>query len=239
MKEQRQRDKKEVLVYEIFSKIFLVLGFISIFMAITLDDQRPDENWMTYGIIVFLVFNAISLYLKSIIRGDKEVNKLEKKKEMYNNLELSEVNFSSIEEIKTGLTENKFELLSNGYYHKRIKGAGVCLYAKFLKTENLEDAVVRESMKIKKFYENNCAAINGILFVGLKEIKEADKAYIKTLSRDYLLLEEASLNKSQISIITVLIDGENNKAYYLEAFDSYKTKIYSYGSIVLRKIFKK
>lgn len=239
MKEHRQKDKKEVLVYEIFSKIFLVLGFISIFLAIMLDDQRPDENWMTYGIIVFLLLNVVSLYLKSIIKADKDVNKLEKKKELYNNLELSEVDFTSYEEIEAGLVENKYELLSNGYYHKRIKSTGICLYAKFLKVVNLEDSVARECVKFKKFYENNCQAINGILFVTLKEIKDSDKEFVRILSRDYLLLEEAALNKEKLSVITVIVDEVNKKAYYLDAQDSYTTRIYSHGSIILRKIFKK
>ncbi|MFA7076734.1 MAG: hypothetical protein WC152_08750 [Candidatus Izemoplasmatales bacterium] len=239
MNRKRQKDEKEVLIYNIFSKVFLVLGFVGIFSAIMLEDQQPDKNWMTYGIIVFLLFNAISLYLKNIIKGDKEKHNLDKKKETYNNLELSEFSFTTIDDVFDMLVEQKYKLLSNGYYHKRITSQGVCCYGKFHEVSDLEETLAKEIQKFKKFLQSNCKAVNGIIFFSMSEVKEEDKAFAKKVSRDFLLAEQLPVNQDKISVIVVLIDKMNKKVYFLNAPDSYKTRIYSYGAITLRNIFDK
>lgn len=239
MKEKRIKDKKEIMVYDVFAKLLMFLAVVSLFFAFLLDNSQPDKNWVTYGIISFVILNIASLALANIIRGDKEVQRLEQKKADYEKLELRECSYEDVEAIKSGLINNKYELLSNGYYHKRIAVQSLCLYAKFLKTEALEDIVAKESVRFKKFLESNCQMINGILFVSANHVKTEDLDFVKRLSRDFLLSELLPIKTNKIVVIVVLLDESNKKAYYLEAPDSYSTKIYSYGSINLRKIFKK
>ncbi|HQN74986.1 MAG TPA: hypothetical protein PK160_03000 [Bacillota bacterium] len=239
MKEKRIKDKKEIMIYDVFAKLLMFLAVLSIFFTFLLDNSQPDSDWVIYGIISFVVLNIASLALANIIKADKEIQRLERTKVDYDKLELTESSYEEIDDIKNGLIKNKYELLSNGYYHKRIAVQSLCLYAKFLKTDSLEDVVAKESVRFKKFLESNCQMINAILFIRSTHVKTEDLDFVKRLSRDFLLSELLPIKTNKVVVIVVLLDEANKKAYYLEAPDSYSTKIYSYGSINLRKIFKK
>jgi len=116
MSENQPKDKKEILVLNIFSKVFLVLGFIAFFMSLILDNSYPDDNWISYGVIVFFVFLGGYLVLKGIIKRDSEKYGFKNKKDLYESIELKEVEYNSVDELQGDLLKNNYELLSNGYY---------------------------------------------------------------------------------------------------------------------------
>jgi hypothetical protein len=72
----------------------------------------------------------------------------------------------------------------------------------------------------------------------LKNISEENKNLVRGYSQEFLMVEEIPIGKFRASVITVLLDEENKKAYYLDVPASFGSKIYSYGCIVLKKIFK-
>ena len=238
MKERKEKDKKEILVYDIFAKVFLVLGFISVFMGVILENQVPDGNWMTYSIVIFFLFIGVSFYLQNIIKKDKEIHSLNKKHEKYKSLDLKEVSFNDLAELKLGLEQNSYELLSNGYYFKKVPTHGICYYAKFINSTQLEDVLEKEIVRLKKFFNDKCRRINGIIFFFLNNLFEEKKNLVRGYSQYFLMAEEIPLGKFKSSVITVLLDEENKKAYYLDVPVSFGSKIYSYGCLVLNKIFK-
>lgn len=239
MKDKRLKSKKEILTYEIFAVILMVAGFVSFFIAIMLDANQPESNWITYGIIVFLTMIGLALFLRSIVREDKEVLRLEKRHKLYSKMELSEADFSSFDEIKADLVSNNYELLSNGFYFKKVASQGVCYYGRFVKSNLVKDVLEKEIMRFKKFQEKNCKSINGIIFFAMPKVSDEDKLFVKEISRDMVIAEEVVLNNYILSVITVLIDEEKKKAYYFDVPDSYRSKVYTYGCLMLRKIFRK
>lgn len=238
MKNKKIKDKKEVLVYEIFSKIFMVFGFTSIFLSVILDSNQPEKNWIVYGIAVSLLFLGVSMYLRNLVKEDKLILGMQKRKEMYEKIDLRTVTFDSIESLKSGLEKNSYEYLSIGYYFKRVATQGLCYYSKFIEAPQLKDVFEKEVVKFRKFYNERCKTINGILFISLPSISDEDKEYVKKISKDFAIAEEIPVNQAKVSIITVLIDEQEKKGYYFDIPDSYNTKIYTYGCLVLRKLFK-
>lgn len=235
MSENQPKDKKEVLVYNIFSKVFLVLGFIAFFMSLILDNSYPDKNWISYGIIIFLVFMGFYLFLKGIIKRDKEKYGFKNKKDLYDNTELKEVAYESIEELRDALLKNNYELLSNGYYFKKVASQGVCYYGKFLSDKDIDGSLDKEVVKLRRFYNNGCKNISAVLFYEFSEVTEKDIFTVKKISKEYLVKEELNTAKFFTSVIVVLLD--KNKGYYFDIPDSFNTRVYTYGCLNLRKIF--
>ncbi|MDT8337528.1 MAG: hypothetical protein RQ856_06880 [Candidatus Izemoplasmatales bacterium] len=239
MKEKRAKSKKEILIYEILAVILMVIGFASMFISITLDNAQPDNNWITYGIIAFLSLMGIALFLRSVVREDKEVLRLENRHKLYSKMELSEVDFISLDVIKEELVVNNYELLSNGFYFKKVATQGVCYYGRFVISNIVNNVLEKEIMRFKKFQDKNCKSINGIIFFAMPKTSDDDKLFVKNLSRDMVIAEEVPVNNNVLSVITVLIDEEKKKAYYFDVLDSYRSKVYTYGCLLLRKIFRK
>jgi len=218
MKSSEINSKKKILILRILSISSFALSFIVIFTAISLDNNYPEKNWFTYGIIVFLVFNIIGLYLQNKIKADREINRLNNKAKTYENLELIEKDSLSEDELKARIESNGYNLLSN---------------------VRLDDYLEKELMRFKKFYEQGCKRINGILFVEMEDITESDKLKIKELSKSFLLAEEVPLYKANISINVVLVDKNKGKTYYYESPESFNTRVFTFGVLNIRKIFNK
>ncbi len=239
MKSSEINSKKKILILRILSISSFALSFIVIFTAISLDNNYPEKNWFTYGIIVFLVFNIIGLYLQNKIKADREINRLNNKAKTYENLELIEKDSLSEDELKARIESNGYNLLSNDYYFKLSKAQGICYYLKLVNFVRLDDYLEKELMRFKKFYEQGCKRINGILFVEMEDITESDKLKIKELSKSFLLAEEVPLYKANISINVVLVDKNKGKTYYYESPESFNTRVFTFGVLNIRKIFNK
>lgn len=235
MSENQPKDKKEILVLNIFSKVFLVLGFIAFFMSLILDSSYPDNNWISYGVIVFFVFLGVYLFLKGIIKRDLEKYGFKNKKDLYESIDLLEVEFNSTEELQDSLGKNNYELLSNGYYFKKVASQGVCYYSKFLSDTDIEVSLDKEAVKLRRFYNNGCNNISAALFYELENVTEKEKNIVKKIAKEYLVKEELNTAKFFTSIIVVLLD--KNKGYYFDIPDSFNTKVYTYGCLNLRKVF--
>ncbi len=235
MSENKPKDKKEILVLNVFSKIFLVLGFIAFFMSLILDSSYPDKNWISYGIIVFFVFLGGYLFLKGIIKRDSEKYGFKNKKDLYESIELKEVEYNSIDELKESLLKNNYELLSNGYYFKKVASQGVCYYGKFMNDKDIESSLDKEVVKLRRFYNNGCNNISAALIYELDNVTENEKDLVKKISKEYLVKEELNTAKFFTSVIVVLLD--KNKGYYFDIPDSFNTKVYTYGCLNLRKVF--
>lgn len=235
MSENKPKDKKELLVYKIFGKIFLVLGFIAFFMSIILDNSYPDQNWISYGIIVFLVFLGAYVFNKSVIKRHNEKYGFINKKDLYETIELKEVAFESIDDLKGALIKNNYELLSNGYYFKKVASQGVCYYGKFIESFEIEASLDKEITKLRKFYNNGCNNISAVLFYELDDITLEQKEVVKRISKEFLVKEELNTAKFFISVIICYL--AKNKGYYFDIPDSFNTKVYTYGCLNLRKVF--
>lgn len=234
-----QKDKKEILVFEIFAKIFTILGFVAVLMSLILSEAMPEKNWFIYGVIVFVVFFLISALLKSVVKNDKEIISVNEKLKSYDDVELYQAKYNSIDEIKSGLDKSSYELLSNGFYFKRIATQGICYYAKFIESEVFNDVIEKEVVRFRRFHRQGCEQISGILFLSLPKIEEEHKDYVKDLSKSFLVSEIIPTGKMKLSVIVVLLDQTTKEAFYFDVPSSKKTIIYTYSCLVLKKIFKK
>jgi hypothetical protein len=235
MSENQPKDKKEILVLNVFSKVFLVLGFIAFFMSLILDSSYPDKNWISYGIIVFFVFLGGYLGSKSIIKRDLEKYGFKNKKDLYESIDLKEVEYNSIEVLKDDLLKHNYELLSNGYYFKKVASQGVCYYGKFISDKDIEGSLDKEVVKLRRFYNNGCNKISATLFFEFDSVSENEKDIVKKISKEYLVKEELNTAKFFTSLIVVLLDKD--KGYYFDIPDSFNTKVYTYGCLNIRKVF--
>lgn len=237
-KNEKTKNNKEVLLISIISRVLLVLTLVIFYLAILLDTQNPDENYIVYGIILAFLTMGLSMYLNNKVKGEKEVLNLEKQKENYEKRELTVKSYKSYEIVEETLKKEGLEKLSNGFYFKKAASRGVCYYVNLVKNQKLENNLEKELIKYNKFIGETCKKVSGVLFFELPEVSEKDKEIIKKLSIDYLLFEEAPIKKIERSIVVVLVDKAKNCAYYYDQTDSFKTRIYSYSALLVRKLFK-
>ncbi|MGD9964812.1 MAG: hypothetical protein AB7S96_05615 [Candidatus Izemoplasmatales bacterium] len=237
-KNEKTKSNKEVLVISIISRVLLVLTLVIFYLAILLDTQNPEGNYIVYGIILAFLTMGLSLFLNNKVKGEKEVLNLEKQKGNYEKRELTVNSFKSYEIVEDTLKKEGLEKLSNGFYFKKAVSRGICYYVNMVKYQKLENNLEKELIKYNKFIGETCKKVSGVLFFELPEVKEIDKEIIKKLSIDYLLFEEAPIKKIERSIVVVLVDKTKNCAYYYDQADSFKARLYSYSALLVRKVFK-
>jgi len=236
MKQNHKRTKKEIKVYEVFSRLFSILGFIAVFSTIILTELDPEKGWFLYGIIVFLLFTGISFYLRQLVKSDKERIELEEKKNLYENTEIREVNFKDIMTLKEAMVREKYLYLSNKYYFKNVKSHKVCYYGRFIRTDKFDEVIDKEIVRFRKFHSEECESISALLFVSIPDIAKENKDYVKEVSTSFLLAEMFPVRKEKLSVIVILLDEENKLAYYFDIPSSRRTLLYTYGNIALKKI---
>ena len=137
--------------------------------------------------------------------------------------------------MKDSLLKNNYELLSNGYYFKKVSSQGICYYGKFISDNDIEENLDKEVTKLRKFYNNGCNNISAVLFVETSDINFTQREFVKKIAKEFLVKEELNTAKFFTSVIICLLSKE--KGYYFDIPDSFNTRVYTYGCLNLRKVF--
>jgi hypothetical protein len=237
MKKSKKDINKRIKIIDRISIILYVLAFLMVIITITLDDKYPESSWLLVGTIVFIVFNGSAFLLRNSIKTEKLEIEAKQKRDLYQEIQISEFYSLDNKTIIETLEKQKFVLLSNDYYHKKSRNHNLSFYAKFVKFPSLDGFLAKEILRFKKLHERNKNNICGLLFVDMEKVNKEDLDLVTQVSRDFLLMEATKIYYRPISVIVILNDISTQKTYYLSSPDLKDISIYTLGIVVLNKIY--